>query len=325
MALTNLPTADDLGRSRALPALHTDSSRTNASAVSWGAIAAGAAAAAALSLILLILGTGLGLSSVSPWAQDGVSATTLGVGTILWLTLTQLLASGMGGYIAGRLRTRWVALHSDEVYFRDTAHGFLAWAVASLATAALLTSVIGSIVGTGVQAGASVVGGVASTATTATTATTAVTAGAAAAGSQADKPGADGGPLDYFVDSLFRKPVASEVTPAALPVSTAPAEVARIFLNSVRSGALPAADVTHVGQLVAQRTGLSQPDAEKRVVDTYTGLQTKLRDAEAAAKDAADKARKASAYAALWLFISLLIGAFVASLAATFGGRHRDD
>ena len=319
MALTNLPTADDLGRSRALPALHTDSSRTNASAVSWGAIAAGAAAAAALSLILLILGTGLGLSSVSPWAQDGVSATTLGVGTILWLTLTQLLASGMGGYIAGRLRTRWVALHSDEVYFRDTAHGFLAWAVASLATAALLTSVIGSIVGTGVQAGASVVGGVASTATTA------VTAGAAAAGSQADKPGADGGPLDYFVDSLFRKPVASEVTPAALPASTSPAEVARIFLNSVRSGALPAADVTHVGQLVAQRTGLSQPDAEKRVVDTYTGLQTRLRDAEAAAKDAADKARKASAYAALWLFISLLIGAFVASLAATFGGRHRDD
>ena len=326
MALTNLPTADDLGRSRALPALHTDSSRTNASAVSWGAIAAGAAAAAALSLILLILGTGLGLSSVSPWAQNGVSATTLGVGTILWLTLTQLLASGMGGYIAGRLRTRWVALHSDEVYFRDTAHGFLAWAVASLATAALLTSVIGSIVGTGVQAGGSVVGGVASTATTA------VTAGAAAAGSQADKPGADGGPLDYFVDSLFRKPITNEVTPAAsggtaaaAPAQASAAEVARIFLNSGRSGALPAADVTHVGQLVAQRTGLSQQDAEKRVIDTYTGLQTKLRDAEVAAKDAADKARKASAYAALWLFISLLIGAFVASLAATFGGRHRDD
>ena len=330
MALTNLPTADDLGRSRAQPALHTDSSRTNASAVSWGAIAAGAAAAAALSLILLILGTGLGLSSVSPWSHDGVSATTFGAGTILWLTLTQLLASGMGGYIAGRLRTRWVALHSDEVYFRDTAHGFLAWAVASLATAALLTSVIGSIVGTGVQAGASVVGGVAGTATTA------VAAGAAAAGSQADKLGADGGPMGYFVDSLFRRPVATEVTPAATlpaatgtavapPVPASPAEVTRIFLNYIRSGALPAADVTYVGQLVAQRTGLSQQDAEKRVIDTYTGLQTKLRDAEVSAKEAADKARKASAYAALWLFISLLIGAFVASLAATFGGRHRDD
>lgn len=320
MALTNLSTADDLSRPRALPALHTDSSLTNASAVSWGAIVAGAAAAAALSLILLILGTGFGLSSVSPWANDGVSAATFGVSTVVWLTVTQLLASGMGGYIAGRLRTRWVALHSDEVYFRDTAHGFLAWAVASLATAALLTSVIGSIVGTGVQAGASVVGGVASTVTTA------VAAGAAAG---ADKPAADSGPMGYFVDSLFRKPTPSATTDAAgvpAPAAAAsPAEVTRIFMNSLHGGALPADDVRYVGQLVAQRTGLSQQDAEKRVTDTYTGLQTKLREAQTAAKEAADKARKASSYAALWLFISLLIGAFVASLAATFGGRHRDD
>ena len=100
------------------------------SAVSWGAILAGAAAAAALSLILLILGTGLGLSAMSPWAQAGATAATLGVSTIVWITLTQLLASGMGGYLAGRLRTKWVAVHTDEVFFRDTAHGFLAWAVA---------------------------------------------------------------------------------------------------------------------------------------------------------------------------------------------------
>ena len=120
--------------------------QTQASAVSWGAIVAGAAGAAALALILLMLGTGLGLSSVSPWAYSGVSATTFGVSTILWLTFTQLVASGMGGYLAGRLRTKWVAVHTDEVYFRDTAHGFLSWAVAALATAALLTSVIGSIV-----------------------------------------------------------------------------------------------------------------------------------------------------------------------------------
>ena len=324
MAITNLSTADDLARNRgAMPALHMDSSRTHISAVSWGAIVAGAAAAAALSLILLILGTGLGLSSVSPWAHDGVSATTFGVGTILWLTLTQLLASGMGGYIAGRLRTRWVALHSDEVYFRDTVHGFLAWAVASLATAALLTSVIGSIVGSGVQAGASAVGGVASTA---------AVAGAAAAGSNADKSAADSGPMGYFIDSLFRKPASTDATatttpaaPAAPTAAASPAEVTRIFVNSMRSGALPSDDVRYVGQLVAQRTGLSQQDAEKRVTDTYTSLQSKLRGAEVTAKDAADKARKASSYGALWLFISLLIGAFVASLAATFGGRHRDD
>src|SRR5690242_19838439 len=97
---------------------------SSTSAVSWGAILAGAAAAAALSLILLILGTGLGLASVSPWAHNSVSAETFGVATILWVTFTQLAAAGLGGYLAGRLRTKWVAVHSDEVYFRDTAHGF---------------------------------------------------------------------------------------------------------------------------------------------------------------------------------------------------------
>ena len=112
---------------------------------------------------------------------------------------------------------------------------------------------------------------------------------------------------------------------AAEPATAASAsEVARIFMNTIRTGILPAEDVRYVGQVVSQRTGLTQQDAEKRVSDTYARMQAKLRDAETAARDAADKARKASAYAALWLFISLLIGAFVASLAATYGGRRRD-
>lgn len=291
----------------------------HASAVSWGAIFAGAAAAAALSLILLILGTGLGLSSVSPWAQSGVDAKTFGISTILWITLTQLAASAMGGYLAGRLRTKWVAVHTDEVYFRDTAHGFLAWAVASLATAALLSSVVASIVGSGVQAGAKVAAGVA-------------TAGGAAAvaSSATAKPDATGESMSYFVDSLFRKdvsaaPVAGGTAAPGVAEPTAPqSEVTRIFLNSIRSEPLPAEDLRYVGQVVAQRTGLTQQDAEKRVSDTYARAQAKLRDAQTAAKEAADAARKASAYAALWLFVSLLVGAFVASLAATFGGRQRD-
>ena len=95
-------------------------------------------------------------------------------------------------------------------------------------------------------------------------------------------------------------------------------------MNSIRTGSLPAEDIQYVGYVVAQRTGLTQQDAEKRVSDTYARLQTKLRDTETSAKEAADKGRKASAYAALWLFISLLIGAFVASFAATVGGRQRD-
>ena len=191
MALHYATTADDLAPLRALSGVYPENIRTDASAVSWGAIVAGGAAMAALSLILLMLGTGLGLSSVSPWAHNGIGAATFGVSTILWVTLTQLVASAMGGYLAGRLRTKWVAVHTDEVYFRDTAHGFLAWAVASLATAALLTSVIGAIVSGGIQAGASV------------------------AGPGMAKSDSNSGPMGYFIDSLFRKDMNAAVAASA--------------------------------------------------------------------------------------------------------------
>lgn len=313
--------------------LEDEVSLQNASGVSWAAVFAGAAGAASLSLILLLLGTGLGLSSVSPWAQSGISATTFGISTILWITFTQIAASGMGGYLAGRLRIKWVGVHTDETYFRDTAHGFLAWSVATLVTAAMLTSAIGSIVGSGVQAGAAVAGGAATTAAAAGTGAATAAAGQA---SQSDAP-------SYLVDSLFRKnvtaadPNASAPTTSPIPVaqdaptanqasnSTSTAEVARIFANSLTAGApLPAEDVKYVGQVVAQRAGISQQEAEKRVTDTYAKAQTKMAEAKAKAQEAADTARKTSAYGALWLFVSLLVGAFVASFAATFGGRHRD-
>jgi hypothetical protein len=319
MALQKLSTAQDADRRSGLSLAHV-------SGVSWSAVLAGATGAAALSLILLLLGIGLGLSSISPWVSQGVSAKALSLSAILWITITQLLASGMGGYLAGRLRTRWAGIHTDEVYFRDTAHGFLAWAVATIATAALLTSTIGSIVSGGAQAGAAVAGGAAA-------------AGATAAGPRMGNPDAGPGAIGYFVDSLFRKDMnAPQVSPpiggnpGVRPLAAPPeqpsfqsaGEVNRIFMNTVRSGPLSPEDARYAGQLVAQRTGLSQQDAEKRVTDTYAKVQAKLHDAEATAKKAADKARKASAYTALWLFISLLIGAFVASLTATCGGRCRD-
>lgn len=307
--IPTLATEDQLSP-RGLSGSYADITKPLNSAVSWGAIAAGAAAAASLSLILLILGVGLGLSSVSPWSRDGVSATTFGVSTILWLTLTQLLASAMGGYLAGRLRTKWTDVSADEVYFRDTAHGFLAWAVASLATAALLTTAIGSILNSGVQAGATA--------------------------SERVAEELDGGPMGYFVDSLFRRDeatAASTARPAGSGVNTPAnefasdkdaAEVSRIFMNVRRSEPLPSEDLRYVGQIVAKRTGLSQQEAQQRVTDVYAKAQVKMNDTEVVARDAADKARKASAYSALWLFVSLLVGAFVASVSATFGGRLRD-
>ena len=286
------------------------------SAVSWGAVFAGAAAAAALSLILLLLGTGLGLSSVSPWSTEGIDASTFGVSSILWITFMQLAASAMGGYLAGRLRTKWVDVHTDEVYFRDTAHGLLAWAVATLGTAALLTSVIGAILGGGLQAGAAAVGGAAS----------AAVSGATGAGAQAESaPGEAQGPMAYFVDSLFRADAEArrgDETPEQS--AAALGEVTRIFANAIRTGSLPDQDVRYVGQVVAERTNLTQQEAEQRVRQVFTNLQTALNDAETAAREAADAAREASSYAALWLFISLLAGAFIASWMATFGGRQRD-
>src|SRR5215831_11826374 len=117
------------------------------SGVSWAAIIAGAFAMAAASLILLALGSGLGLASVSPWYNSGPSATTFGVWAAIWLVVVQWISAALGGYVTGRLRTKWVGVHTDEVYFRDTAHGFLAWAVAAVIIAAALSSVVTSVVG----------------------------------------------------------------------------------------------------------------------------------------------------------------------------------
>jgi hypothetical protein len=310
------------------------------SGVSWGAILAGAFAAASLSFILVILGFGLGFSSVSPWSGNGLSAQTIGWSTVAWITFTQIAASAIGGYMAGRLRVKWASVHTDEVYFRDTAHGFLAWSVASLATAALLSTAIGSVVSGGAK-----VAGSAGAAVVATGATAAAGGAAAMDGNAA--PGVDN-VSGYFIDTLFRAPAtgatgatgaqtgapasadAAPVAPLAAAADSPPLapaqrnEVTRIFANALRTGALPAGDKTYVAQVIAKRSGISQADAEKRVDDSYAAYKKAIDDATTKAKEAADTARKAAAYGSLWMFVALLCGAFIASLAATFGGRLRD-
>lgn len=330
MAQAILSTDPAAGRASNL----TNVGTMNISAISWSAILLGAVAAAVLSLILFLLGTGLGLSSISPWSHDGVTAATFGMAAIIWITVTQALASGLGGFLTGRLRVRWQDTDPDEVYFRDTAHGFIAWGIATLATAALLTSVIGSVVSTGAEATASIAGGAA----TAGVVAAAHTGAGQEAGDQAS------GASAYFVDALFRPNPSTAVTdspdhdPAtdrhsrtqqnmAATVQTEElptAEVGRIFATSLANGSLSAEDSTYIAQLISQHTNLTQQEAETRVKEIYTNVQTKAKEAETAVKEAADKARKASVGITLWLFVSLLIGAFSASLAATWGGRCRD-
>lgn len=295
-------------------AVHSESAGHAISAVSWGAIIAGAVAAAALSLILLLLGTGLGLSSVSPWADSGAGAKALGVGAIVWLTITQLLASGMGGYLAGRLRSAWTGVAGDEVFFRDSAHGFLAWALATLITAGLLSSAVSTVVGGGLKAGGAVASG----------AVVAVAGGATAA-ANADGDGSSDY-AGYYIDSLFRKATADSdinLTSTEPPSPEALAEVTRIFANALAQGALPQQDANYLGRQIAVRTNLSSQEATQRVQDTFAELKARLEKLEQDAREAADTARKASAGTALWLFISLLIGAFIAAFTATRAGSGR--
>jgi hypothetical protein len=203
----------------------------SSSPVSWAAVMAGAFVTAALSLILLALGAGTGLSSVSPWGGSGASATAVGRGAILWLIVMELVASAIGGYMAGRLRTKWVNVHTDEVYFRDTAHGFLVWAVSVVLTGAFLASAAGFMVG----------------------------GAARAAGSQTNGQTAD--PDTYFVDALFRTNPPMPIDPAAR------AESETILMNALRERDLTAFDRTYLTELVAAKTGMTGDDAEKRVTE----------------------------------------------------------
>lgn len=290
-----------------VPTQGVDAAEAARSGVSWGAILAGAAAATALSLVLYLLGSGLGLSAASPWSDN--SGVAFGIGAILWITLTQLAASAIGGYMAGRLRTKWTSLHTDEVYFRDTAHGFLTWAVSTMLAAALFSGVIGTMTGKAVDAGAGVA-----------KATMASGAAATAAAVKDNGDSAGGNPLDYFSDMMLRtdKP---DTTGNSGDLRQ---ETMRILANSVKNGSLAADDRAYLASRIAARTGLDQATAEKRVDDVYARSAAAAAKAKATAKEAADTARKAAAGTALWLTVALLVGAFVASWCATLGGKLRD-
>ena len=274
------------------------------SAMTWGPIFGRAAAAIGVTLILLLLGSGLGLTMVSPWSGQSSSLGTLGVTAAIWLVLVQWLSSALGGYITGRLRTKWAAVHTDEVFFRDTAHGFLSWALATVFVAGFLASSLTSLAGAGAQAAGSVVG---------STATAAGTAAASSATSPVDLS------TSYFTDALLRPDQARAA--ATSNDAAATSEVSRILLNGAAQGQVPDDDKAYLATIVSSRTGLSEADARTRV-DT---VLKRIDDAKVAAQKAADEARKAASTTALLGSLSLLIGAFIASAAAAFGGSQRDE
>jgi hypothetical protein len=261
--------------------------RWELSTLSWGAIIAGALTSAALTLLLAALGVGLGLSSVSPWAGEGVSTTTFKVGAGIYLVCVSMIASALGGYLAGRLRTKWAEIHDHEIYFRDTACGLAVWALATVLTAGVLGA-----------------------------ATTHILAGAAAGLAPAAATATSDTPTDGYVDALLRveTPTARSEAASEAAGANVRGELRRIIVPALAKGAdVSPANRTYVAKVVSARTGLSQADAERRVSEVITN-----------AKKAADDARRAAASLALWFAGAMLAGAVASMLGAVEGGFMRD-
>ena len=239
------------------------------SAVSWASVFAGAVVAVATTMIFIALGSGLGFAAASPWPGAGPTATSFAIGAGVWLIVTQWLSSALAGYITGRLRTRWTGIHTHEVLFRDTAHGLLAWAVAT-----------------------AIVGGVALTATASAT-------GAASSAAATS--------IGYATDTMLRTS-RPNVDASAAAVR---AEISRILS---RGNDLQADDKSYLANQVAAQTGISPRDAQQRVDAAITSI-----------REAADKARKVSSALGFFTALSMLLGAFIASAAAGYGGNLRDE
>ena len=265
-----------------------------ASAVSWPAIFAGGATAASVSLILLALGSGLGLATAGPWAANGASPLVLTSAMVIWLIVIQWFASGMGGYVAGRLRSRWHGVHTHEVFFRDTAHGLLAWSIATLFAAALLggalTSAAGGVMGAA-QSGAGLGGAAGET--------------------------SDASPLSYDADYLFRS-LRTDLPPSNASART---EAEHILGVGVARGGLSPEDTGYLASLVATQAGIT-PDEAQRRIGVVTDREQQI---AAAAKQTADNARKTAASLAIVTALSMLVGALIACVAAALGGLQRDE
>ncbi|MCC5887997.1 MAG: hypothetical protein JJT88_16300 [Gammaproteobacteria bacterium] len=270
----------------------------DAPGVSWSAVLAGAAGAAALSLLLIMLGSAFGFAVLSPWIDAGAAA--IGIGAILWLTFTHVIASGLGGYLAGRLRVKWTSVHNDEVYFRDTAHGFLTWSLSTILLAVVAGSTLGALLSQDVDTGAG----------------RAAAEGAGMAMATASNGAAGERGLSYHMDLMFR-PARSGVE----PLSSERRDMAvRVITYSLVADEMSARDRQYLGQMLQDHTGMGQQEAEQHVDAVFLEIRAARDDA----REVLDDAAKASALAFGWMVVAMLMGAFFASFAATFGGRHRD-
>lgn len=273
----------------------------------WGPIIGGAVGAASLSFLLLTFGGAVGLSLTSPWPDTGARLWVVGLAIAWWMVLVQIGSFAAGGYLAGRMRSRW----SDstlESGFRDSTHGFMVWAVG-----VLFGAIVFAVVGL-------------STAKTATQSASVVAAGATT-GATSNPRLISATPSDYAVDLLLRPQpsqpgsAGADTKNANGDVEAARSEANRIFAGAIRNQAITERDRSYLGQFVVARTGMPEAEAQKRV----DAAITEARDLELKARQQVDKARKATVVTAFIAAVSLLISLAAAIVAAGAGARHRDE
>jgi hypothetical protein len=273
---------------------------SSVSAVSWPAIFAGTVVAAAASLVLVVVGAGIGFGSLSPWPNAGATVTEFTAMTAVGLVLVQWLSAGIGGYVTGRLRSRWTGLHTHEVFFRDTAHGLITWATSTLVVSTALALAAASAAGAAAH-GVAAAGAAAS-------------AGAGAAASSASSHSS----IDpYDVDTLLR-PQTPDASAQNRP--EAAVQATRILGAGLATGDVPAADQQYLQQVVTTQTQLSAADAKTRV----DAAVAKVKAAHDKTLQAADAARKATSEASLVTALAMILGAFIACIAAALGGHRRE-
>lgn len=269
--------------------------------ICFKSVIGGAIAAAAVSVILAAFGSGLGLAFMSPYTGDETTIAGFTAKMAIWLIIMQWLSSALGGYLTGRLRRKWTGIHDDEIFFRDTAHGLLSWALATFLVVALVAGTAASVASGTVKAGTAVA--------------SAAAAGAAANAKDGNVPAFD--PVAYAVDTLYRVEGNAD---ASANIADTRAESSRILLKGLGDGEFTPADKDYLATIVASRTGISQADAGARVDNAVSELVA----GKQKALETADKARKAASAFSIFTALSMLLGAFIASVSAVIGGCHRD-
>jgi hypothetical protein len=242
-------------------------------------VIAGAIAASALTFVLITFGAAIGVAVASPSATWRDTSVALGLLSGLWLLLTAIASFALGGYLAGRLRATGESTAVEEVEFRDGIHGILVWGLAIITGAALASAAL--------RATAPQTNGNALVPTAATAEPL----------------------LPFELDRLFR----TDRRPGDAVEPDVRAQAARIITTSLGHADMAAEDRAYLVRMVMARTGLAQPDAERRVTDVISQARGSIR-----------RARANVVILAFMTAASLLAGAAVAWYVAGLGGRHRD-